>query len=47
MSTGEKVPTWWFYINGHIDNPFASWLTWSANNKDIPFVHSLSVGGSE
>jgi hypothetical protein len=25
MTTGENVPTWWFYIDGHINNPFASW----------------------
>ena len=35
------------YINGHVANPFASWITWASNTSQIPYVHSLSVGEPE
>jgi tripeptidyl-peptidase-1 len=44
---GSGTPTWWVYIDGHADNPFASWLTYMSNNKDVPLVQSLSVGAAE
>jgi hypothetical protein len=47
MSTGLGVQTTWVYIDGHADNPFASWLTWASNQSNVPFVHSLSVGEPE
>ena len=47
IAMGQKVPTWWVYIDGHTANPFASWLTWASNTSQIPYVHSLSVGEPE
>jgi tripeptidyl-peptidase-1 len=44
---GSGTPTWWVYIDGSAENPFASWLTYMSNNKDIPLVQSLSVGAAE
>jgi len=44
---GSGTPTWWVYIDGHADNPFASWLSYMSNNKDVPLVQSLSVGAAE
>lgn len=41
------VPTWWFYLEGSKNDPFADWLVWSSNSTKIPYVHSLSVGGDE
>jgi tripeptidyl-peptidase-1 len=46
-STGLGVPTTWVYIDGHVANPFASWITWASNKTDVPLVHSLSVGEPE
>lgn len=47
IAMGQRVPTWWVYINGHTANPFASWLLWASNTSQIPYVHSLSVGEPE
>jgi len=47
ISFGIGTPTWWEYIDGHADNPFASWLTYMSNATTIPLVHSLSVGSPE
>lgn len=47
ITTGQLVPTWWVYIDGHVANPFDSWLTWASNTTQIPYVHSLSVGEPE
>ena len=47
IATGQGVPTWWVYINGHTANPFASWVAWASNTSQLPLVHSLSVGEPE
>ena len=47
IAMGQLVPTWWVYIDGHVANPFASWLVWASNTSQIPYVHSLSVGEPE
>jgi len=47
IAMGQLVPTYWVYINGHVANPFASWITWASNTSDLPHVHSLSVGEPE
>ena len=47
IAMGQRVPTWWVYIDGHVANPFASWLTWASNTSAVPLVHSLSVGEPE
>lgn len=47
IGSGQLVPTWWVYINGHSANPFDNWITWASNTTQIPFVHSLSVGEPE
>jgi tripeptidyl-peptidase-1 len=44
---GGGTPTWWFYIDGHADNPFDAWLVYMSNSSTIPLVHSLSVGAPE
>lgn len=46
-ATGQGVPLWWVYIDGHTANPFSDWITWASNTSGIPFVHSLSVGEPE
>jgi tripeptidyl-peptidase-1 len=47
IATGQLVPTWWVYLDGHAKNPFDNWIVWASNNTDIPYVHSLSVGEPE
>jgi tripeptidyl-peptidase-1 len=47
IAAGQKVPTWWVWLDGHARNPFDNWLVWASNNTGIPFVHSLSVGVPE
>lgn len=47
IAFGPGTPTWYMYINGAAENPFASWLTYMSNASTIPWVHSLSVGAPE
>lgn len=47
IAFGPGTPTWYMYIDGHAENPFASWLTYMSNASTIPWVHSLSVGAPE
>lgn len=47
IAFGPGTPTWWMYINGQAENPFASWLTYMSNTSTIPLVQSLSVGAPE
>jgi tripeptidyl-peptidase-1 len=47
VAFGGGTETWWTYIDGHVENPFDSWLTYMSNSSTIPWVHSLSVGEPE
>ena len=43
IATGQLVPTWWVYIDGHVANPFASWLTWAFTVPSLSLVKQNGV----